>query len=105
MIEEQSTSQGGMDFKYADFLQWLNDNHNQKIVKVTKDHIQTSCILRATATHFFILETFGGVEIEWDARLGIIGNHKLNWKFANGTSQEKIIELVNADLLKFNDSF
>ena len=96
MLDSQVDNLGGMLNKYSLLIKWLTSNPNAKIVKVTRDHIQISCIMQTTATYFYITETFNGVVIDWKATLGSMGNHNLNWKFTVTTPQEKIIEMFSS---------
>ena len=59
--------------------------------------------MQTTATHFFITENFGGVEIEWKANLGIMGNHKLKWKFPSTISEEDMIIKIGTDIQEYNE--
>lgn len=102
MIKRQVGVHGGMKKKYATLIDWLTNEPSAKVVKVTSDYVQINCIMKTTATYFFITETFGGVEIEWVARLGIMGNHKLKWYFSSNTTEIEIIQKLSDDLEELN---
>ena len=103
MLESQVDGHGGIKQKYSTLIQWLTNYPNARVVKVTRDHVQISCIMQTTATYFFITETFGGVEIIWDARLGIMGNHKMKWDFTSTTSEEEMIERIGVYIEEYNE--
>ena len=98
MLNIKVDSYGGMEKKYSQIVEWMTQEPGAKIVNITRDHIQTSYITQTTATYFFITETFNGVEIEWDARLGFSGNHKLKWKFQPNTNEEVIIVRIGTEI-------
>jgi len=104
MLDSQVDGHGGMKQKYSILIQWLTNNPNARVVKATRDHVQISCVMQTTATYFFITETFGGVEIIWDARLGIMGNHKKKWDFSSTTSEEEIIVIIGLYIEEYNDN-
>lgn len=103
MLDKQVDNHGGMRQKYSLLIEWLTSDPNAKVVKVTREHVQISSIMQTTATYFFITETFAGVEIEWDARLGLMGNHKKKWNFPKNTPVENMIERIGTDLAEYND--
>lgn len=102
MLEQQVDEQGGMKQKYAELIEWLTDAPNARIVKTTRDHIQISNVMQTTATHFFITETFNGVEVEWNAKFGLMGDHKKEWKFPSTTSNEQMIEIIGTDIDEYS---
>jgi hypothetical protein len=103
MLNNQVDNQGGMKQKYSEIINWLSTHQNAKISKIKRDYIEISCIMQTTATYFNILETFDGVEIEWIARLGMMGNHNLKWKFPSTTSEEEIIKKISFDLQEYEN--
>ena len=103
MIDKQVDSHGGMMVKHHKLIQWLKES-GQNIVKVERDYIQTSCIMTATATHFMISEDFGLVNVKWVAKLGVMGNHELSWRFESNVSQEEIIAKIEFDLIQFDNN-
>jgi hypothetical protein len=105
MLENQVDSYGGMRAKYAELIEWLISDTNAQIIKVKRDHIQIRNRMRATETQFLITETFSGVEIEWRARLGIIGNHNKIWRFNKNTSNQQIIETIAFDMENFEKKY
>lgn len=102
MLDQQVDGQGGMKQKYGELIEWLTSEPNARIVKTTRDHIQISMVMQTTATHFFITETFNGVEVEWNARLGMMGDHKKKWKFPSTTSNEQMIERIGTDIDEYS---
>lgn len=98
MLNSQVDGHGGMKQKYSQLIEWMLNDPKAKLVKVSRDHVQISCVMQSTATHFFITETFSGVEIDWKAHLGIMGNHKLTWKFPSSISDDDIILKIGTDL-------
>lgn len=102
MLDSQVDGHGGMKQKYSKLIEWMTSDPKAKIVKISRDHIQISCVMQTTATHFFITETFSGVEIEWKAILGMMGNHKMKWKFPSTISDEDIILKIGTDLEEYN---
>jgi len=101
MLAIQVDNEGGIKKKYEELVNWLTDDPNAKITKLTRDHIQITLLGRTTSTNFFITETFGGVEIEWTTNLGPLGIHKKNWTFESGTSNEDIIEVIGIYLQEY----
>jgi hypothetical protein len=101
MLNSQVDGHGGMRQKYSQLISWMTSDPRSKVVKIKRDHIQISCVMQTTATHFFITETFNGVEIDWKAYLGMMGNHKLSWKFQSTISDEDIIIKIGSDLEEY----
>ena len=103
MLEHKVDKHGGMKQKYCLLLEWLTIDPNSKITKITRDNVQVSYVLQTTATYWNITEHFRGVEIEWDSRLGMMGNHKLKWNFDSSTSQEQMIKKIGMELAQYSD--
>ncbi|WP_133256599.1 hypothetical protein [Flavobacterium tibetense] len=104
MLETQVDNFGGMKRKYSLLIEWLTSDPKARITKTTRDHIEISCIYPSSITKFLITENFNFVEIDWISNLGVMGNHKLNWKFPNNTHQESIIEKIGTDLQNYENS-
>lgn len=102
MLASQIDRHGGMKQKYSELIEWLITEPDARIIKVARDHIQISVVMQTTATHFLITETFGCVEVEWQAKLGIMGSHKKKWKFDSATSNLQMIEKIGTDLNEYN---
>ena len=103
MLEKQVDDFGGMKNKYSLLIEWLTSDPNSHITKVTRDHVEISCIYPSSVTVFLITENFNSVEIDYSANLGVIGKHELNWQFPNNMNQESIIEKVGTDLHNYAD--
>ncbi|WP_415374591.1 hypothetical protein [Patiriisocius sp. Uisw_017] len=101
MLETTVDNEGGMRQKYRDLIGWLTDDPNAKVTKVTRDHVEVTNKMPTTTTTFFITENFDGVDIEWNAQLGAMGNHKQNWKFPKGTSEENMVIKIGTDLQSY----
>ncbi len=105
MLENQVDTHGGMRQKYSTLIKELTTNPNSKVVKITRDHIQISCAMQTTITNFFITENFNGIEIEWEARLGLMGNHNKKWTFPSTTSNDEIIRKMGADIEDYTSKY
>ncbi len=102
MLKQQVDEQGGMKKKYAELIDWLTSDPNARIIKITRDHVHISMVMQTTATHFFITEIFNGVVVEWNAKLGLMGDHKKKWKFLSTTSNEQMIEIIGTDINEYS---
>lgn len=98
MLEASVDNKGGMRQKYSDLIGWLTDDPNAKITNVTRDHVTIVNRMPTTKTTFLITENFDGVDIEWYAELGSMGNHNKKWKFPKGTSEETMVIKIGTDL-------
>ena len=103
MLETQVDNFGGMNRKYSLLIEWLTSDSNAHITKITRDHIEISCIYPSSITKFLITENFNSSEIDWVANLGIMGKHRLNWKFQNSTTQEIMIEKIATDIENYEN--
>lgn len=103
MLETQVDSEGGMQNKYSLLIDWLTNHPDARITKVRRDYVQISMIGQTTATYFSITENFEKVEVEWDARLDIMGNHRLYWSFASRAPQQIMIEKISKDLERYEN--
>ena len=103
MLENQVDNFGGMKNKYSLLIEWLTSDPKARVTKMTRDHIEISCIYPSSVTKFLITENFSSVEVDWISNLGVMGNHKLNWSFPNNTNQEQIIEKIGTDLQNYEN--
>lgn len=103
MLESQVDNFGGMNKKYSLLIEWLTSDPKAQITKNSRDHIEISCVYPSSITKFFITENFNTVEVEWVSNLGIMGNHKLDWKFPSNMNQEMIIEKIGTDLHNYEN--
>ncbi len=101
MLEQQVDNFGDMKQKYSTLIDWLTSHPKATITKINRDYIQVSLVLQTTATYWNITENFNKVEIEWDSRFGVMGNHKLKWNFDSTTSQTDMIEKIGTDLAEY----
>ena len=102
MLAQQVDANGGMKQKYALLIEWLTSEPNAQIVKIKRDHIQISMKMQTTETLFYITETFNGVEVEWNAKFGMMGNHEKKWKFSLNTTNEEMIEKIGTDIDEYS---
>jgi len=94
MQKEQVGNHGGMKVKYQVMINWFNRNE-YTVSKIGKDYILIVCNTPVTTSQFQILENFGGVDITWNANLGVIGTFSKKWSFKNGTNQQHMIDVIN----------
>jgi hypothetical protein len=94
MLKRQVDMQGGMAKKYEYLIECMTHDPNAKVVKVTRDHIHIRATGQATATNFFITESFNLVEIEWVGQMSVLGTHKHKWSFAHNYPQEKMVHEI-----------
>lgn len=93
MIEKQVNPYGGMLVKYNKLIEWLAYDPNAKITNVKSGSLDIVSIGRTTTVQFSITETFGKVNIRWDADFGpILGKHSNSWDFPHDYPQENMIE-------------
>lgn len=94
MLQRQVDMQGGMAKKYEYLIDRMTSDPSAKVVKVTRDHIHIRATGQATATNFFITESFNSVEIEWVGQMAMLGTHKHKWSFAHNYPQDKMISEI-----------
>lgn len=97
MLKEQVDLQGGMSKKYEYLVNYLTKYPSARVIKVTRDHIHIQAKGDTSSISFLITESFGFVEIEWIAHLGMLGTHKHRWSFSKEVSQEKMIKQIVED--------
>lgn len=93
MIEKQVTTNGGMLVKYDTLVKWLTRDPNAKIRNLKSGSIDIISIGPTTSVQFFITETFGKVNIRWEANYGpILGKFSNSWNYPPDYPQENMIE-------------
>jgi hypothetical protein len=103
MLQNELGSEG-MKEKYNLLIHWLTNDPNARIVKTTSDHVHISSRMPTTKTDFILTQNFGKLEVDWQAQLGIKGNHNLHWEFSSDMDQEDMINRIGQDLHDYEQS-
>ena len=103
MQREQVGNHGGMLVKYKTLIVWFKLNE-YVVSKIGKDYMHIECNTPVTSSLFQVMETFGGVDVIWNANLGVVGKFNKKWHFKNGTNQEFMIDVINEYLGNINNS-
>lgn len=98
MIEKQVDNQGGMRVKYKTLIDLLTQEPSAKIVETKRDMVHIRSQGNPCSTDFFIIEHFDASRIEYVGNMGLLGVHKLDWKFPQNFSQEKMYEKIGTDI-------
>lgn len=93
IIDKQVTSNGGMLVKYNILITWITRDPSAKIINLKSDSLDIISTGHTTSVKFFITETFGKVNIRWEANYGqVLGKHTNSWNYPHDYPQENIIE-------------
>lgn len=104
MLSVQVDQYGGISEKYKQLVECFKRDFGTKVIKVTRESIHLRSLGSTTSVDFIIIENFNRTEIEWQARLGLVGNYKNSWTFNSSTSQSQMYKEIVDKMTIINKS-
>ena len=99
------TKQGGMRNKYKYLVDYaLASSPKASIVQEKSTFINIGASSLNGLYAFMISHSFGSVIVQWKFESIMFGKHKLEWKFDEFYDQHKMIEKIENDLRKYQNT-
>ncbi|MCB0463367.1 MAG: hypothetical protein R2816_02870 [Flavobacteriaceae bacterium] len=91
-------SQGGFELKYGTLIHHFLSIPRMQVERRSKSSITMLVKDPAVITRFTISHGFEDVSIFWEHKSLTFGEHKLNWRFPEGMSQNTMISVIEDEL-------
>lgn len=104
---EKLIKEGGVRNKYSKLIELLEDNSKPTVFQSDLDTYLFGWITPNADSRFRIMQTFGSVTIKWQL-VGRVVFETINlskeWKFQETAEQEKMAEIIAADIKEVMDN-